>query len=45
MPRWPKHLPFCDGGLLVLNWSNDVEYLPTADLDDPVWSKEPVPDS
>ena len=25
--------------------SDDEEYLPTADLDDPVWSEEAVPDS
>ena len=25
--------------------SGDEEYLPTVDLDDPVWSEEPVPDS
>ena len=25
--------------------SNDEEFLPTADLDDPIWSKEPVPNS
>ena len=25
--------------------TNDDEYLLTADLDDPVWSEEPVPDS
>ena len=25
--------------------SNDEEYLPTANLDDPVWPGEPMPDS
>ena len=25
--------------------SDDEEYLPTAEQDDPVWSKEPVPNS
>ena len=25
--------------------SNDEEYLPTADCNDPAWSKEPVPDN
>ena len=57
MPRKSRHdLPFCEGVCQNLIFdeallpmpevdSNDEEYLPTADMDDPVWSEESVPDS
>ena len=55
MPRQPRDdIPFCEGVCWCLAFdetpssmpevdSNDEEYLPTAHLDDPVWSEEPVP--
>ena len=57
MPRWPRvELPFHQGVCWCLTFdetplpppevdTDDEEYLPTADLDDQVWSKEPVPNS
>ena len=56
MPRQPRslsshggvywHLTFNDTPPLMPEVdSNDERYLPTADLDDQVWSEEPVPDS
>ena len=56
MPRWPRSLPFHEGVCQHLTFnempllkpevdSSNEEYLPNADLDDLVWSKEPVPDS
>ena len=54
-PRQPRdELPFHQGGCQCLTFdekpppevdSEDEEYLPTADLDDLIWSKKPVPDS
>ena len=55
MPRWPRdELPFHQGVHHCLTFdetpppevdSDDEEYFPTADFDDPVWSEEPVADS
>ena len=55
-PRWSRSLPFHEWVCQHLTFdktptsmpeedSEDKEYLMTVDLDDPVWSKEPVPDS
>ena len=54
-PRCPRSLPFQQGvcwcltfeeiPLLTEEDSEDKEDLPTVDLNDLVWSKEPVPDS
>ena len=54
-PRCPRSLPFWEGVCQCLAFkemplateedSDDKEDVQTADLDDPVWSKEPVPDS
>ena len=57
MPRWPREdFPFCKGVCQCVIFdetppptpevdSDNEEYLATADLDDLVWSKEPVPDN
>ena len=57
MSRCPRDdLPFCEGVFQHLTFDDkplpipkvdcdDMEYLPTADLDDSVWSKDPMPDS
>ena len=54
-PRHPRSLPFCKGVHQHLTFNEtpplmpetdyDEEALPTADLDDPVWEEELVPDS
>ena len=56
MPRWPRSLPFHEEVCWHLTFdqmpslmteidSDDEEYFSTAELDDHVWSKDPVPDS
>ena len=56
MPRRPRSLPFCEGVCQCLTFhktapltlernSNDEEYLLSVDLDDQVWSEEPLLDS
>ena len=56
IPRWPRSLPFPEGVCQHITFdgipqpipvvdSDDEGYILTVDLDDPVWSEEPAPDS